>query len=139
MEGKSASFSFNGYNFDEIRFSANMIDRNKPVNINFEPSCIFSKDKSEGNLNLKVAVSSDGKVSPFCMVSCNAAFVFNDVSSIEDIPDYFYTNSIAIVYPYIRAMVSLMSVQANVGQPIVLPVLNLTPLKETLKQNTREE
>lgn len=139
MEGKTASFSFSSYNFDEICFSANMIDKSKPININFEPSCVFLKDKSAGYLSLKVAVSSEGKVSPFCMVSCNAAFVFNDVGSIEDIPDYFYTNSIAIVYPYVRAMVSLMSVQANVGQPIVLPVLNLTPLKETLKQNTREE
>ncbi len=139
MEGKSASFSFNTYNFDEIHFSANMIDQSKPVNINFEPSCVFSKEKSAGYLCLKVAVLSEGKVSPFCMVSCNAVFVFNDVNSVEEIPDYFYTNSIAIVYPYVRAMVSLMSVQANVGQPIVLPVLNLTPLKETLKQNTREE
>ncbi|WP_407440579.1 hypothetical protein [Fibrobacter sp.] len=138
MEGCSASFSLKDYCFDEINFLMNMIDRNKSFNVNFDPSCVFKKENSQAELTIKVSVSSDGKDSPFCVVSCKSNFVFDGVAGKNDIPNYFYTNSVAILYPYIRAMVSLVTMQANIGRPVVLPVLNLTPLGEELKQLTKE-
>ena len=61
--------------------------------------------------------------------------MFNGSTSIEDIPEYFYPNSIAIIFPYIRAFVSTLSLQANV-KPIVLPTINLIGLTNELKENT---
>lgn len=139
MEGCPASFSLKDYVFDEILFFVNRVDRNKRTNINFEPSCIFEKLKSNAKLIMKVTISSEGQDSPFCVVSCKANFLFDGVNSVSDIPQYFYTNSIAILYPYIRAMVSLVTVQSNIGRPVVLPLLNLTPLGEELKKLTKEE
>ena len=58
-----------------------------------------------------------------------------DKIEFNDIPGFFYPNSIAILFPYIRAFVSTLTLQANVT-PIVLPTLNLTNLQEKLKKNT---
>ncbi|MBQ2321387.1 MAG: protein-export chaperone SecB, partial [Bacteroidales bacterium] len=47
-------------------------------------------------------------------------------------------NSVAIIFPYIRAFVSTISLQANVN-PIVLPTINLTGLTGELKRQTKSE
>lgn len=68
-------------------------------------------------------------------VNCQAEFMFESARTLEDIPDYFYANSIAILFPYVRAFVSTVSLQANIP-PIIIPTLNLSPLKDYLKANT---
>lgn len=64
-----------------------------------------------------------------------ASFQFSeDVIDIEDIPTYFYANSIAIVFPYLRAFISSLTIQANL-KPMILPTMNLTSLSSPLKEN----
>ena len=58
------------------------------------------------------------------------------VKSVDDIPNYFYANSIAIVYPYLRAFVSTLTLQSN-AKPMVLPTMNLSSLESDLRKNTR--
>ena len=64
-----------------------------------------------------------------------ARFSFSSLMKFEDIPDYFYSNSVAILFPYMRAFVSTVSLQSNIP-PLILPTLNLTKLGETLKKNS---
>ena len=68
-------------------------------------------------------------------VKCNAEFQFNGAIGLDEIPAFFYPNSIAIVFPYVRAFVSTLTLQANV-QPMLLPTINLSSLQETLRKNT---
>ena len=56
-------------------------------------------------------------------------------TSFKDIPDFFNANSIAIVYPFIRAFVSTITLQAGL-RLLVLPILNLNSLSATLKEQT---
>lgn len=70
-------------------------------------------------------------------VKCQSIFRFSSLLEYKEIPDYFYQNSIAILFPYVRAFVSSLTLQANVP-PIVLDTLNLSPLSAELKKNTRE-
>ncbi|MCI5715829.1 MAG: protein-export chaperone SecB [Bacteroidales bacterium] len=67
-----------------------------------------------------------------------ARFTFSTPMQLENIPDYFYSNSIAILFPYMRAFISTISLQANVS-PLILPTLNMTKLGETLKENSFQE
>ena len=55
---------------------------------------------------------------------------------LEEIPGFFYPNSLAIIFPYVRAFVSTITLQANV-HPVMLPTLNLIGLTEELRSNTR--
>ena len=57
---------------------------------------------------------------------------------ILEIPDFFYPNSLAIIFPYIRAFVSTLTLQANV-RPIVLPTVNLMGLTDMLRKETTVE
>jgi preprotein translocase subunit SecB len=68
-------------------------------------------------------------------VECVGFFSFENVNSFDEIPDFFYRNCIAILFPFVRAYISMITVQANVPG-IMLPTLNLTSLEAALKQNT---
>jgi len=70
-------------------------------------------------------------------INCKGLFEFKNVQTIEDIPDFFYKNSIAILFPYVRAYISLVTTQANVPG-IILPTHNLSSLEEKLRNNTTE-
>ena len=64
-----------------------------------------------------------------------AIFSFENIITLAEIPNFFYLNSIAIVFPYIRAFISSLTLQANIN-PLILPVLNLTGLDKPLRENT---
>ena len=49
----------------------------------------------------------------------------------------FYKNSLAIIFPYIRAFISTLTLQSNAGL-IILPTLNLTHLEKPFRENTKE-
>ncbi len=70
-------------------------------------------------------------------IKCIAIFEFEDKINFEDIPSYFYINSIAILFPYVRAFVSTVTLQANIP-PIVLPTMNISSLGKPLKESTVE-
>lgn len=60
----------------------------------------------------------------------------DEITSIDTIPEYFYANSIAIMFPYMRALISSLTIQANT-RPIVLPTMNLSSLGNDLQKNTK--
>jgi preprotein translocase subunit SecB len=63
------------------------------------------------------------------------SFRFAGAISFEEIPNYFYKNAIAISYPYLRAFISTLTLQANV-KLMVLPLMNLSHLESELRANT---
>jgi preprotein translocase subunit SecB len=72
---------------------------------------------------------------PFAEILCIGIFKFENSINFEEIPDYFYRNCIAILFPYVRAYLSIVTTQANVPG-IMLPTMNLSSLEKTLRQNT---
>lgn len=116
------------------QFTKVEMDFDKPISDNLslglKPRGVFDSNALEYHLFFEfVARSGRHKL---IHITCKALFTL----SSSDIPDYFYANSIAIVFPYIRAFVSTISLQANIGRPIVLPTYNLSSLKDQLLANT---
>lgn len=132
-----AAFSLINFKFIEFHFDYESAPSDQKLDINFNPSGIFHNNNKNYDLKIEFLASDESKqkVNAFIKVSILAEFDFKNVSSIEEIPSYFYKNSIAIVYPYIRAFVSNLSLQANYG-PFILPTLNLSMLEDTLMKNT---
>ena len=128
-----ASFSFLYYTFDKIILDCENLSNDVELNISFHPSGEFLE--SDSSFKLIVVFEAREKENLVINVVCKSVFKFNGVLSIEEIPEYFYANSIAILFPYIRAMVSTVTLQANM-RPLILPTLNLSSLKEILKKNT---
>ncbi len=131
---QKAAFSIINYQFDKVSIDlAN--HKSKELALAFDTRGIFNAEESIYELIFLVSASHQEKEKPFVTVQCKGFFKFENVSTIEEIPDFFYRNCIAILFPYVRAYVSLVTTQANVPG-IILPTLNLSNLEDGLKKNT---
>lgn len=131
---RKAAFKLDNYHFTKASLDFNIPD-NAELNISFSPKGVFHAKEARYELDFDVMVGCTETQTEVVKVSCVAMFSFGGKIAIEEIPEYFYPNSLAIVFPYVRAFVSTITLQANV-QPVVLPTVNLTGLTEDLKENT---
>jgi preprotein translocase subunit SecB len=130
-----AAFSLVNYKFSKVKID---IENHQSGNldISFLPRGEFSVSDSSYELIFDVNLAE--KETPqmvYVSIQCHGFFKFEHVDSLEQIPDFFYTNCIAILFPYIRAYLSLVTTQANVPG-VILPTLNLSHLESTLRANT---
>lgn len=131
---EKATFKLDNYHFTEAYLDFN-ISNNVKLSISFIPKGIYRPKEAQYELTFEVVVECNETKNIIVRTSCVALFSFNDKLPIEEIPEYFFPNSLAIVFPYVRAFVSTLTLQANVS-PIVLPTVNLMGLTEELKEQT---
>ncbi len=131
---KKAAFKISDYYFDQVLMNLN---KNSTTinNINFDCNGVFIKSKKQYELVFKVKVFSEDSKEPFIEVRCNGLFTFEELDDFEKIPSFFYQNAIALLFPYVRAYVSIITTQAN-RPGLILPTLNLSSLSSDLKENT---
>ncbi|MCC6684952.1 MAG: protein-export chaperone SecB [Bacteroidia bacterium] len=136
-EIKPAAFSFE--KFEVINFSYSKASNStNELKLELTPSGVY--ESLEGVFRLKFdfyAYSQDKETSEI-KATIMAYFLFEDKPDFNELPPYFYNNSMALVFPYLRAFISTLTLQANVT-PIILPVINLTGFESELKENTVEE
>jgi preprotein translocase subunit SecB len=132
---QKAAFSIINYQFDRVQIDLNN-HKSKDLKLAFETKGIYDSGNNNFELQFVVKVTNDEDSKyPFVEISCKGTFKLENVASLEEVPDFFYRNSIAILFPYVRAFVSLVTTQANVPG-IILPTLNLSNLEHQLKSNT---
>lgn len=135
---QKAAFSFDNYVFKNIALNLDAATSDK-LDINFQPSGVFRQRSEESSYTLSLIFTAkdreDENAADFIHIECEAVFTFSEKISYGEIPPFFYANSIAILFPYIRSFISTLTLQANVN-PLVLPPMNLTSLADPLKANT---
>jgi preprotein translocase subunit SecB len=138
-EVKKASFSFKGYQVRSFSYAEPVNPKIDSLSIDFDPSGTFSKGSGifEVKFNFKAFIKEGDQSQDVITAILYTAFQFEGKLGLSDVPSYFYRNSIAIVFPYLRAFISNLTLQANV-KPIILPILNLSDLEEPLRKNTVE-
>lgn len=136
---QSASFRLINYQFNKVELNSSFI-KGDDIDISFDVGGEFSlkEDIPNYELSFEFSSKSGGEENKFITIVCVANFSFENVTSLDEIPDYFYQNAIAILFPYIRAYVSLLTTQANV-KGIILPTLNLSQLSIPLKENSKSK
>lgn len=130
---ENARFRLETYKFTYA--SLNIKEGNDTLKLDFNPHGTFYPINKSYKLEFLFQAIEEISKENIVTVNCVAWFLFEDIDKLENIPDYFYANSIAILFPYIRAFVSTLTLQANMP-PMVLPTLNLFPLQKILQQNT---
>ena len=108
---------------------------NSEFNIDFIPEGKYYPSTNKYLLEFTFKANIDSSESDNILIHCVAEYEFQNVSNKEEIPSFFYANSIAILFPYIRAFVSTVTLQANV-KPLMLPTMNLSSLNSDLANNT---
>lgn len=134
---EAAVFSLTGYKFSHIELNLEDIPVDTPLTLDFAPKGEYLQEEGVYNLNFtfKSWAGNIKESKPVILVTCIASFKFKDAVLIDEIPKFFYSNSIAILFPYVRAFVSTLTLQANI-KPILLPTLNLSSLQDLLREHT---
>ena len=134
MNNKEVAFRLVNYKFTKATLNFD-IPKDAEFVIDFKPSGKLKEIKGTYDLSFDTIVKCEETDTIIVEVSCIAQFSFMDRIKFEEIPDFFHPNSLAILFPYIRAFVSTLSLQAN-SSPMILPTVNLMGLTEKLRDNT---
>lgn len=134
MNNKEVAFRLDNYKFTKATLNFD-IPKDAEFVIDFKPSGKLKEIEGTYDLSFDTIVKCEKTDTIIVEVSCIAQFSFMDRIKFEEIPDFFYPNSLAILFPYIRAFVSTLSLQAN-SSPMILPTVNLMGLTEELRDNT---
>ncbi len=129
MERYESILKFEKYIVNEIYFKTNQEfkDNNEgtPIDLNIETKIDIQKDNMKITLNTTIFANAIEKNYPFEMnVEITGLFVVKG-----DEPNKFVKNAIAILYPYVRAIVSTYTANANIS-PLILPAINVNKLIE---------
>jgi len=132
---QKAAFSIINYRFDKV--SINLSNhKSNDLCLDFDTKGLYDKNNSTFELIFSIKVFNENSIeNPFVEVQCNGIFKFDNNTAFGEIPDFFYRNCIAILFPFLRAYISMITIQSNVPG-IILPTLNLTSLEDKLKHNT---
>lgn len=141
----TSGLKFNGYIVNKVYFDMNTklsedID-SWNFDFNIEHTVKSNKEKTKMSIELKVDIFKDTENPPFTMqVDIIGCF---EVVGEENIEKY-KANAIAIMYPYLRALVSTYTSVSNV-MPVILPAINVNKLieeqekKKITKEKTNKE
>ncbi len=135
LEAKSAEFSFESFKVPKFSFN----ERNQlggKLKLGFSPHGRYISKTGDFELTLNfITHDVDDKDKVVFELTALAFFKFNSPIAYEEIPDYFYMNAIAIMFPYVRAFVSTLTLQANT-KLLKLSLMNLAELEGPLRSNT---
>lgn len=129
MEKYESVLKFKKYIVDEIFFKRNdeyeLKEEGVPISLKIEPKIDIKEKDMNICLNIKICENSKINNMPFEMNIKLTGFFSVD----ENNPEIFKRNAIAILYPYVRAIVSTYTANANIT-PVILPTINVNKLIE---------
>lgn len=129
-----AAFNLVGYRYNKVSIDIDKVSDKDDVKVHFHTEGIL--DESDGSFELKLQTTIGDSENEFVKVTLTAQFQFSGPLTLNEVPNYFYTNAIAILFPYMRAYISMVTNQAGLN-PIILPLYNLSDLAGPFKESTR--
>ena len=134
METSISKFQFKGYRINRSLIELDENSNFENLKISFAVSGLVKRVENLFILNLSVKIKNN-ESNLKIEVDTIANFLFEKVENIDDISSFFYNNSSAILFPYIRAYISTLT-NLSGNSSITLPTMNLTNLADELRANT---
>lgn len=131
MSDNAGVISFLDYRVVNVEFKLNEEFNWKEeidLEINVESDRVISDDGKQMVIVLKIHLFEDEIENyPFTMfVELHGLFELSDEADEKNVKQY-YTNALAILYPYARAIVSNYTANANI-EPVILPTVNIAKM-----------
>jgi len=104
------------------------------LSISFNPKGVIKSSESIFQLTLGVKIEDENKTLLIEIIAVSD-YIFDSEIDKETLNKLFYINAPALLFPYIRAYISTLTVLSGI-KPITLPTLNLSALGNELKNNT---
>lgn len=129
MEKYESILKFKKYEVNEIYFKKNIAftpnQEGTPINIKIKPIVDIKDNNMNITLNVIIYENAIKNNKPFEMkIELTGYFIIEGSE-----PERFKANAIAILYPYVRAIVSTYTANANIT-PLLLPAINVNKLIE---------
>lgn len=139
MDGKfsESSLKFTNYIVKNVKFEANTnsnYKNNWKMNFNIQSKLKVNDKKNQMQINLFLNIFKEIEDAPFYMEI--EIIGFFELMGDDDITKY-EANAIAIMYPYLRAIVSTYTASANVA-PVIIPAINVNAMLKQQKENNEE-
>lgn len=124
MDAGNCVLKLNHLVFDEICFHRSGFQNTNELNIEFS---FKFEDRENGEFVSRLRLVGT-KADEYNFVVCASGF-FEIGPDVQNRDKMIRQNSVAIVFPYIRSQVSLLTAQPEV-EPIVLPPVNIAKMVE---------
>lgn len=128
-----AGISFEDYLIEDISYKRNMhYNRNHDIKLNTDINAqidIYSDTEANVKLNVNIGNTSEPS-SPFNVsVIVIGKFTFsNEDSGGTSFEQFLSENSIAILFPYVRNLISDITLKSNEFPSLLMPVINVVQL-----------
>lgn len=138
MEDSRSSLRFIDYYVNKVEFYNNESFDNSAVKIDFKVSRDIEYLEDEDNtfyvtLNANVFEDAEKNNYPFTInLSLTGIFELND-EDVHNKESFAEINSVAILFPYLRSIISTYTANANIS-PLILPPINVINMIE--KENS---
>lgn len=136
-ESTVSSLRFENYKVNKVEFKANEIKQQKQawnLKFNINNTTEVNKERNRMKITLAINIFEGVEDAPFSMKVEISGFF--ELVGEDDITRY-EANAIAIMYPYLRAIVSTYTASANVS-PVILPAINVNAMLKNRKENVEE-
>ncbi|TBX64775.1 hypothetical protein EZL74_12870 [Flavobacterium silvisoli] len=128
--------AFNFKNFKVSKFSYDEPEtENTDFDMEFQPKGRYNEKTGLFELYLTFIALDKISGNKIIKVKSVAEFIFDKPYLFIELPEYFFTNSIAIMFPYVRAFISTLTLQAN-ANVLMLGLIKFGNVAEPLKENT---
>lgn len=134
MENLS-KFQFKGYRINRSLIELEENSNLDNLKISFKASGVVHQKENIFYLNLSVNIVNEVD-SLKIEVESIGKYAFEKFDETKEISSFFYVNSSALLFPYIRAYISTLT-NLSGNRSVTLPTMNLTNLADDLKSNTK--
>ena len=131
-ENVKSSLRFINYIVDKIDFYANKDFKEEPIEVDFKIRKQIEYFEDENNtmhvsIEAKIFENPTENNYPFSMNVMLTGIFELENCDLDKRESFAEVNSIAILFPYLRAIVSTFTANANI-QPLILPPINVVKL-----------
>lgn len=138
MSKNECILKFTDYSVDKLIFEKNKSYKetdDEDVGINPEISNNIEK-ADENKYYVSLGIKIEEEFLPFKIdVSITGLFFFKDDNPDEDLIN---KNAFAILFPYLRSLVTTLTANANV-QPMILPPINVVSYLDEIKEKEEQQ
>lgn len=136
MSNINSTLKFKNYIVEKIEFDVNFdcTGTEKEIEFNLNNTCKF--EDNNFLLTLDVIVFPDAKKNDFpftIRIRMTGLFEIDSKESEETKLDFAEKNSIAILFPYVRSLLSIYTSNSNVGT-LILPPINVVKYLQNKKK-----
>ena len=126
-----SSLQFHNYRVNRVVFESNESFTEGTVNVDFSINREVAIELPNASVTLSIDVFKDAKEKnyPFSMSLSITGYFTIEGESEETAQKLAEMNTVAILYPYIRSIVTTYTAQANVS-PLILPTINVIRMFE---------